>query len=78
MTELAPGRFSTITGCLSLAANFCARCRAKISGEVPAGSGTTIRIGRSGYVAIAFAAMHKAVQVADARTRVYRTLVPGI
>src|SRR5882762_10541105 len=57
---LAPGRFSTITGwprdCVSLAPI----CRARMSGELPAGEGTRMRIGFEGNDCAAAVAVNAA------------------
>src|SRR5260221_9146384 len=45
---LAPGRFSTITGWPSASASLPPIWRARMSGELPAGEGTRMRIGLDG------------------------------
>ena len=52
----APGRFSTMTGCPNASESFVAIWRARMSGELPATDGTTMRSGRTGNCA---AAMHE-------------------
>src|SRR5438309_11757075 len=53
ITPLAPARFSTITGCPSLALKRWLIRRVITSTAEPAGSGTIIRSGRSGQLAVA-------------------------
>src|SRR5712691_1240954 len=45
---LAPGRFSTITGWPRDSVSLAPICRARMSGELPAGEGTRMRIGFEG------------------------------
>jgi hypothetical protein len=49
----APGRLSITTGCPSARASGSARMRAMMSGEVPAGNGTTSLIARAGQACAA-------------------------
>jgi hypothetical protein len=44
----APGRFSTVTGCLSTGENLSASTRARMSVPPPGGAPTMMRIGLSG------------------------------
>src|SRR6185295_9064829 len=53
MFWLPPVRFSTTTGCDHAAGSAWASVRASVSGEPPGGSGTMIRIGRSGKLCAA-------------------------
>src|SRR5712691_7545522 len=50
MFWLPPVRFSTTSGWDQTACNPCDSTRAMVSGEPPGGSGTMMRIGRSGKV----------------------------
>src|SRR5258706_22363 len=58
---LAPGRFSTITGCPQIAASLGSMRRASVSAPPPGGNGTTMRTGFDGNTC--------ARAVADARSR---------
>src|SRR6267142_5612434 len=49
IVEPAPGRFSTITGCLQASERRCATLRATASTPPPGGKGTIIRTGLIGY-----------------------------
>src|SRR5512134_1203948 len=49
MLALAPGRFSTTTGCPSAPVSFCATSRAMMSLPPPAGNPTIRRTVRAGY-----------------------------